>query len=212
MKQKRLAEGKRTGKERSVPKGRVGKGRPATRQRDDRGIPAKRSGSSGGFTYLSMVYLIVIVGILAGTAGQSWHTLMKREREEELLFRGRQIQDAIARWNTPRAGEHAATPLADLKDLLRDPRTPHTVRYLRKLYADPVTNGEWSIIRDPSRGILGVASTSGDAPLKRAGFPSGLAAFSDAARYSDWKFVYAPTSENRGTATDLAETNAASSR
>jgi len=176
------------------------------------GSGSKGPASCGGFTYLSMVCLIVVTGILAGTAAQSWHTLMKREREEELLFRGRQIRDAIARWNTPRSGEHAATPLADLKDLLRDPRTPHTVRYLRKPYADPVTNGEWEYIRDSSRGIVGVASASGDAPLKRAGFPPGLEDFSGAARYRDWKFVYAPAGQNRGGATDRTETKAGSSR
>ncbi len=46
---------------------------------------------------------------------------MQREREKELLFRGMQIQDAIGRWHQPQGNvqQHAATPLNDLKDLLR---------------------------------------------------------------------------------------------
>jgi type II secretory pathway pseudopilin PulG len=163
-------------------------------------------GAGSGFTYLSVLYLIVIMGIMAGAAGQSWHTLMKREREEELLFRGRQIKEAITRWNNPRAGEHVVTPLNDLKDLLRDPRTPHTVRYLRKMYIDPVTNSEWTIIRDPSRGIVGVASSSGEIPLKSAGFPDDLAEFAGGSRYSDWKFVCSsPGNASRGGDTQRKE-------
>ncbi|MCK7509831.1 MAG: hypothetical protein MZV70_41250 [Desulfobacterales bacterium] len=51
----------------------------------------------------------------------------------------------------------AAMPLRDLKDLLKDPRTPQTVRYLRRLYNDPMTNKEWQadqrpVKRNPGRG------------------------------------------------------------
>lgn len=147
-----------------------------------------------GFTYLMALMMVMVMGIMLSAVGQSWKTIMQREREEELIFRGRQYKDAITRWYTPRqgTGQHVATPLRDLKDLLQDPRTLTTVRYLRRLYTDPMTGKEWSVISDPSKGISGVASTSQAKPLKTGGFPDDLLDLSDKQHYSDWWFKYVP--------------------
>lgn len=148
----------------------------------------------GGFTYLAVLVMVIITGLSLGAFGLSWHTMMKREKEEELIFRGRQIRDAISHWYNPRGSEHAATPLMDLNDLLKDPRTPQTVRYLRRLYTDPITNKEWVVIRDPAKGIQGVASSSPDTPLKTSGFPDDMQDLTGKKRYSEWWFVYTPSS------------------
>lgn len=144
----------------------------------------------GGFTYLAALFMIVIMGIMLGMVGQSWTALMKREREEELFFRGSQIKDAITRWNKPRPGQHVATPLGDLKDLLKDPRSLTTIRYLRQIYTDPVTGDDWNIIKDPVKGIIGVASKSDGTPLKQAGFTDDFRTFEGKTKYSEWLFVY----------------------
>lgn len=154
--------------------------------------------NQNGFTYLAAVIMVIIMGISLGAAGLSLRIIMKREREEELLFRGSQIRDAITRWYAPRAGEHIATPLRDLKDLLKDPRTAQTVRHLRRLYTDPITNGDWALVNDPTKGIQGVASTSQETPLKRDGFPDDLQDFAGKTRYSDWRFVYIPSNKPQG--------------
>jgi type II secretory pathway pseudopilin PulG len=148
---------------------------------------------AGGFTYLAALFIIVIMGIMLGVVGQTWTAAMKREREEELLFRGGQIRDAITRWNKPRPGQHVATPLRELKDLLKDPRSLSNVRYLRRIYTDPVTGKEWNIIRDPVKGVIGVASPSEEKPLKQAGFPEEFRAFEGKTKYSEWLFVYGQT-------------------
>ena len=54
--------------------------------------------SSAGFTLIAAMAMIVILGIMAGAAAQSWQMLMKREREEELLFRGQQYMSALTKW------------------------------------------------------------------------------------------------------------------
>lgn len=138
--------------------------------------------------------MIVIMGIMLGAVGQSWRTVTKREREEELFFRAGQIRDAITRWNKPRPGQHLATPLRDLKDLLKDPRSMAKVRYLRRLYTDPITGKEWTVIQDPAgtRGIIGVASSSEEEPLRKGGFPEEYADFEGKTKYSEWQFVYKP--------------------
>jgi type II secretory pathway pseudopilin PulG len=151
-----------------------------------------------GFTLLAVLTMVIIMGISLGAVGLSWRTIMQREREEELLFRGSQMRDAITRWYALKSVEQAAMPLRDLKDLLKDPRTPQTVRYLRRLYTDPMTNKEWELINDPSKGIQGVASTSQETPLKTAGFPDDLQDFAGKSRYSEWRFVYTPSKQQQG--------------
>lgn len=147
----------------------------------------KRLTSSAGFTYLAALMLIMLSGIMLGLAGRTWQQIMQREREEELLFRGKQIHTAIARWNK------YPTQLNDLKDLLKDPRTAATHKYLRRSYKDPMTGEDWALIKDPIYGIIGVASTSNDAPIKQANFPDEFKDFEGKTKYSDWKFVVQQT-------------------
>jgi len=163
--------------------------------------PMKSSLNRKGFTYLMALMMVMVMGIMLGAVGQSWKTIMQREREEELLFRGRQYKDAITRWYTPRpgTGQHVATPLRELKDLQQDPRTLTTVRYLRRLYTDPMTGKDWNVISDPNKGITGIASTSEAKPLKTGGFPDDLLELSGKERYSDWLFVYVPPGKTGGT-------------
>lgn len=126
-----------------------------------------------GFTFLTAIFMVMIIGIMLGMTGQSWKTIMKREREKELLFRGSQIKEAIENWYNPKytvqgAKRHATLPLTDLKYLLEDPSTLEKVRYLPHTYAtklddknpkcgsecpsikllqDPMTGKEWNIIK-----------------------------------------------------------------
>lgn len=148
--------------------------------------------STDGFTYLTALFMVMVMGVLSAAAGQGWQQRMQREREEELLFRGSQLQDALTRWHYPRGSAHVATPLADLRHLLRDPRTPATVRHLRRLYPDPMTGSDWELIRDPERGIVGVASTSRLQPFKVDNFPEALREFTNKQSYRDWRFVARP--------------------
>lgn len=154
-----------------------------------------------GFALLAVLTMVIIMGISLGAVGLSWRIIMQREREEELLFRGRQIRDAITRWYSLKSVDQAAMPLKDLKDLLKDPRTPQTVRYLRRLYTDPMTDKAWELIIDPAKGIQGVASTSQEMPLKTDGFPEDLQDFTGKGHYSEWRFVYTPTSQQGATDT-----------
>jgi type II secretory pathway pseudopilin PulG len=158
--------------------------------------------SSSGFTLIAVMALVVIMGIMAGAAVQNWQRFMKREREEELLFRGTQYMSALKRWynpNPPKVPKGApqpplaatsTRPLRDLKYLLADPNTPETVRYLRRLYTDPVTGKDFVPILDASQAIVGVKSTSDLEPLKKGNFPDELQGLNDKKKYSEWEFVY----------------------
>ncbi|WP_298268721.1 type II secretion system protein [Geobacter sp.] len=146
--------------------------------------------SSDGFTYLAAIMIVVVMGIMLGVSGQLWRTIMKREREEELLFRGQQYKAALERWYKPAGpGQPPPTPLNDLKDLLKDPRTATTVRYIRRLYKDPVTGNDFDVVRQPGKGIVGVMSTSEEEPLKTGGFPKGLEGLEGTDQYRKWIFA-----------------------
>jgi type II secretory pathway pseudopilin PulG len=140
-----------------------------------------------GFTYLAVLFAVAILSGGLALAGEMWETSAQREREAELLFVGNQYRIAIQRYFL--AGPQRQYPRS-LEDLLKDPRRPTTERYLRRLYPDPITGGDWEVVKAPDGGILGVHSRSDAAPLKLAGFWPRDAAFEGAQKYSDWKFAY----------------------
>jgi len=135
-----------------------------------------------GFTYLAAIFMVMIIGIMLGLTGQSWSTIMKREREKELLFRGSQIKEAIENWYNPGytvqgVKRQSTIPLMDLKDLLQDTSLTK-IKYLPqsyavelddrnpkcapdcakiKIYQDPMTGKEWRIIKGtpPTTGSTG---------------------------------------------------------
>lgn len=151
----------------------------------------KSDPGNGGFTYLMTLMLVVIMGIMLGMVGQSWRTVMKREREEELIYRGVQIRDAIKDWNDKDNKKNPPpTKLNELKQLVQDNRVVSGKRRLRREYKDPITGKDFNLIMDPLLGIVGVASTSSDKPLKTGGFPDDLKDLTEKQKYSDWKFIY----------------------
>jgi type II secretory pathway pseudopilin PulG len=145
--------------------------------------------SSAGFTFIAAMIIVIIMGIMLGAVGQTWQTIMKRENEAELLFRGGQILDAIDRYG--KRPSVPKIPIKDLKDLVEDPRSLQKVHHLRKVYLDPMTNKDFDLIKDPTRGIIGVASTSKEKPIKVdfKNMTGAYKTFDKKDKYSDWKFV-----------------------
>jgi type II secretory pathway pseudopilin PulG len=142
-----------------------------------------------GFTYLTVLFAIAFMGLGLAVTGEVWHTALTRDREMQLLYAGNQYRRAIERYylSGPRQFPRA------LEDLLKDPRKPGTERYLRKLYFDPLTGkSEWGIVKAPDGGIMGVYSLSEDSPKKVANFAFANREFEGATKYSDWKFLYSP--------------------
>jgi type II secretory pathway pseudopilin PulG len=142
-----------------------------------------------GFTYLGLLALVALIGILLAAAGEVAATAAQREREAQLVWVGHEYRKAIGRyWNQRRAYPQK------LEDLLGSaPDAPVAVRYLRQLYRDPMTNAvDWVLVPAPAGGIMGVASGSKRAPLKTAGFDDADRDFVDAKAYGDWQFTFVP--------------------
>ncbi len=142
-----------------------------------------------GFTYIGLLIAVVILGITLAGIGTVWRTQAQREREQELLFIGREFQAAIGSYYSSGAHQYPNS----IDDLLEDNRGPQPRHHLRRLYADPMTGApDWTLVQADAAGILGIASSSQQAPIKKSGFPVDEATFADAKSYSDWQFTFVP--------------------
>jgi type II secretory pathway pseudopilin PulG len=153
----------------------------------------ERLSSEKGFTLLAALFILMIMGIMLGMMGESWSMIMRRDREEELLFRGKQIKTAIERFNknNDKYGQGMGG-VRGLDSLLKDYRSLETNRYLRKEWKDPISGKEWQLIKDPVKGVIGVASPSDQEPLKKANFPEEFKDFVGKDKYSKWQFLNLP--------------------
>lgn len=163
-------------------------------------IPVMKTASIGsakhhGFSYIGLLIIIAIAGVVLAQVGVNWSQVGQREREHDLLFIGDQYRKAIALYYQRTPGLVKNYPKA-LDDLISDSRFNPPQHYLRQPYRDPITNqNTWSLIPSPSGGIMGVHSKSSSTPVKTSGFSQIDAAFEGAASYADWKFVYQPPTE-----------------
>ena len=148
--------------------------------------------NSHGFTYMVMLVAVSLTSIAAAITGNVLSTMIQRERESELLFRGQQYLQAIQSYYE--AGAQRQYPQT-LEQLIKDPRYVAR-RHLRRLYSDPLMASDqkvgWRLIENERGGIMGVASRAEGQPLKQARFPAALKQFSGANSYSQWAFVFRP--------------------
>lgn len=94
-------------------------------------------GVADGYTLVAVVVFIAVLTILIAAVAPSISTIMRRERETELIFRGKQYARAIVLFQR----RHGRYPTS-LKELSENrPRT------LRKLFKDPMCNcDDWHLL------------------------------------------------------------------
>ena len=145
-----------------------------------------------GFTLAGALILIAVLGAGMAAYGEMASHAAQRQKEEELLFVGNQFRQAIAAFYEGTPGAVKRFP-QKLEQLLEDQRFPVARRHLRRIYADPMTGKrQWGLVEAPQGGIMGVYSLSPARPIKTGGFAVRDVSLSDATRYSDWAFTYAP--------------------
>jgi type II secretory pathway pseudopilin PulG len=141
-----------------------------------------------GYLLLSVMIGVLILTVFLLMAVPLWETEIRREREEELVFRARQYVQAIEMYTR----KHNNLSPQNFEILVLE-------KFLRKLYKDPMTaQGRWDAVlqsvgakkllivpaeqtgRFLSRGILvGVCSTSPD---------SGFREYRGKKKYNEWAF------------------------
>ena len=121
-----------------------------------------------GLTYLFVMVLVVVMSISLLSVSQQWSVILKRDREEELLFRGNRIKEAIERYVADYEVQKATRPNRwprTLKDLTK--KNPK--RYLQAAYLDPITGKDFALIKTGDE-LHGVRSTSLDTPYNQVDF------------------------------------------
>lgn len=167
-------------------------------------IPAvcRQLNDQKGAVLLVVLVMVVIVGLVAGITGSSWQTIVQRAREAELFWRGDQYRQAIQSYYEYGAGgsrNRTGQFPAKIEDLIKDPRSLAPKKHIRRLYVDPMTGGDWELIKDKAGRITGVHSSSDLAPFKQDGFPEEYDAFAGAASYTSWEFNYLPKNQSTTT-------------
>ena len=152
-----------------------------------------------GYSMASLLVVLSVLSVMLGFLLPVWGTVVKRERETELIFRGEQYARAIGLYQRKYANAYPK----NIDALLNE-------RFLRKEYIDPMTSdGQFELIfegeltqsnsnngplqvgfmsRDlslgfdeESIGIIGVVSRSNKESLR---------VYKDKSHYNEWLFVW----------------------
>ena len=172
-----------------------------------------------GYAMAALLVAMSVMAVLMSALLPVWSHMATREKEEELIFRGRQYARAIGLFQR----KFANTPPPSIDVLVEQ-------RFLRKKYKDPITNGDFQPIYanqaaiqppgggptaarpgqsatlstpaqqtlqsgfgstgiGPQGGIIGVTSKSKDESIK---------IYNGRSRYNEWAFVYIQTAQRPG--------------
>ncbi len=107
---------------------------------------------------MALIASVTIMMILMGAAVPSWKYVMQNDREEELLYRGGEIADAIVRFQKKNGNAYPTS----LEQLVKG-------KFLRKLYKEPMSkDGKWRLVHQGQAGaparIPGQGPTDKNAP------------------------------------------------
>jgi type II secretory pathway pseudopilin PulG len=160
-----------------------------------------RMAAQRGFTFLGLLFLIILMGLMAAAAATTWSLTGQREKELDLLYVGREYRLAIERYRTAHGNEAQPYPTS-LAALLGDERRQEARRFLRRLYFDPITGSDtWGLERNAQGGITGVYSLSERVPVRTASvYADETIAFGSARSYRDWVFTATPRTGTAGAA------------
>lgn len=131
--------------------------------------------------------MLAATALLAFRLPDGWMAGLARDKEQDLLFYGDEIARAIERYY--KSGPVSGCYPPSLEVLLADRRDGRPIRHLRKIRAEPVSGGEWVLVKDTFGGIVGVRSSSEKSPFKQKDFPKAYRSFNGKSRYAEWIFT-----------------------
>jgi type II secretory pathway pseudopilin PulG len=120
-----------------------------------------------GYALLTLLLIIAVMIIGAAIVAPSIAFQIRRDREEELIHRGVQYTRAIRNY----ASKTGRFPMK-----VEDLQQANGVRFIRKLYKDPITGGEFKLLRMSDMAGIGLSSPSTSSlnpQLLRASTPMG---------------------------------------
>jgi type II secretory pathway pseudopilin PulG len=180
---------------------------------------AAQARGNRGYAMAALLVAMSVMAVLMSALLPVWTHMATREKEEELIFRGRQYARAIGLFQ--RKFANTAPPSIDV--LVEQ-------RFLRKKYKDPITKDDFQLIyanqqallpgaggqvaqrpgqtatqnnpvqqpptgsvgaggMTPQGGVIGVTSKSKEASIKL---------YNGRSRYNEWSFIYLQTAQRPG--------------
>jgi type II secretory pathway pseudopilin PulG len=89
-----------------------------------------------GYVLIILMFAVLVMSLGFLVAAPIWKTQIQREKEEELIFRGKQYVEAVRLYQIKNPGKYPE----DIETLVEE-------KFLRRQFKDPMTeNGEWGII------------------------------------------------------------------
>jgi type II secretory pathway pseudopilin PulG len=177
-----------------------------------------RRDTEGGYAMVALLVGLSVASILMTAAMPVWKQMARREKEAELVFRGKQYARAIELFQRKQPG--ALPPNLDV--LIEQ-------KYLRQRYKDPITNDDFALVRQGqgtagappgaapgSRGATGGQQppTAGGQPRPGFGQPGGvvggimgvaskstdpsLLVYNGRTKYNEWQFIYVAQTQTPG--------------
>ena len=144
-------------------------------------------GDARGYAMAALLVAMALMSLALSVAMPTWRTLIQREKEEELVWRGQQYDRAVQLYRK----KNAAPGAPSIDKLVEG-------RFLRRKYLDPITGGEFETVgvspvgsapgvQQPQRGfgqlIAGVRSKSKQRSLR---------ILNGRSVYNEWQFTYVP--------------------
>jgi len=97
---------------------------------------------TSGYVLIMLLFVVTAMGIGLLVAVPVWQTQIRREKEEELIFRGKQYAEAVRIFQIKKPGTFPKT----IEELVEE-------RCLRRPFKDPINpDGRWNIILLPEGG------------------------------------------------------------
>lgn len=145
-----------------------------------------------GFAMAGLLVGIALLSLGLSIAMPTWRTLVQREKEEELIWRGQQYDRAIQLYR-----KKNATPGAPSIERLIEGR------FLRKKFKDPITGGDFEVVGVSQVTPIGTGNAPGvQQPQRGYGQLIGGVRSKSKAKsfrvlngrttYADWQFTYVP--------------------
>src|SRR5260370_20260106 len=103
-----------------------------------------------GYAMVALIVAMSIMAIMMTVAMPTWRQMAEREKEAELIFRGRQYARAIGLFQK-KSGPGVLPPNIDA---LVDGH------YLRKKYKDPITGGDFDVLQAGAATAIPGANTA----------------------------------------------------
>lgn len=107
-----------------------------------------------GYVLIMLMMVVLVMSLALLTALPVWQTELQREKEEELIFRGKQYVEAVRLYQLKNPGRFPS----GLKEL-------EEKKYIRKLYPEPMTEaGTWNLVLAVEGFTASIPQGAGQAP------------------------------------------------